>query len=353
MAFSAKVATRYVLAVAAAVVLPASIVAAASIPHPTDHSASHGTTRAAVSPAQGAPGSRDQGTAGSPARRASGTVPRPGPVVMRPASVAPRGALGRILSARQAVTAAQACAGYATYAGWTNNTSHSDLVTASAICMAESGGQPTVYYCNPTRKDGYYPPVTCSGVYDRGLWQIDNQAWASITNTCAFTAKCNADGAYAISQNGTSFSPWATYTSGTYSSYLTVAQSAITALRGGTVPSGVVGVCLSRAAYAQDAPVITSTCGSGAGRQQWHVGRHAVRDGKYCLAVASPSTTAATHLRRCNGSAYQQWTALGNGLLRNTLGGRCLRDPNSTITPGIQVNVGSCIAAASRLWWLP
>ncbi len=345
MAFSAKVAARYVLAAAAAVVLPASVVAAASIPHPTEHSASHDTARAGVSPTRA--------TSGSPTPGASDAGPQSGPVAMRPASVAPRGAFGRILSARQAVTAAQACAGYATYAGWTNNTSHSDLVTASAICMAESGGQPTVYYCNPTRKDGYYPPVTCSGVYDRGLWQIDDQAWASITDTCAFTAKCNADGAYVISQKGTSFSPWATYTSGTYSNYLSVAQSAITALRGGTVPSGVVGVCLSRAAYAQDAPVITSTCGSGAGRQQWHIGRLAVRDGKYCLAVASPSTAAATHLRRCNGSTYQQWTALGNGLLRNTLAGRCLRDPGSMVTPGTQVNVGSCVAAASRVWWLP
>jgi len=189
MAFSAKVATRYVLAAAAAVVLPASIVAAASIPHPTDHSASHGTVSAAASPTRGTSGSPAPGATGSPARGASGAVPQPGPVVMRPASVAPRGAFGRILSARQAVTAAQACAGYATYAGWTNNASHNDLVTASAICMAESGGQPTVYYCNPTRKDGYYPPVACSGVYDRGLWQIDDQAWASITNTCAFTAK--------------------------------------------------------------------------------------------------------------------------------------------------------------------
>ena len=337
MAFSAKVAARYLLAAAAAVVLPASIMAAASIARPANHSASQHPARAAARPTRGA----------------SGAVPRPGPAVIRPASVAPRGAFGRILSARQAVTAAQACAGYATYAGWTNNASHDDLVTASAICMAESGGQPTVYYCNPTGQDGYYPPVACSGVYDRGLWQIDNQAWASITNTCAFTAKCNADGAYAISQLGTSFSPWATYTSGAYSNYLSAAQSAITALRGGTVPSGVAGVCLSRAAYAQDAAVITSSCGSGAGRQQWHIGRHAVRDGKYCLAVASPSATAAVHLRRCNRSAYQQWTALGNGLLRNTLAGRCLRDPNSTITPGIQVNVGSCVAAASRVWWLP
>jgi hypothetical protein len=190
-------------------------------------------------------------------------------------------------------------------------------------------------------------------MYDRGLWQIDNQAWTSITDTCAFTAKCNADGAYSISQRGASFSPWATYTSGVYSNYLTAAQSAVRALRGGTVPSGVAGVCLSRAAYAQDAAAITSTCGSGAGRQQWRIGRHAVRDGDYCLAVASPSKTAAARLRRCNGSSYQQWTALGNGLLRNALAGRCLRDPNSTVTPGTPVNVGSCVEASSRVWWLP
>jgi hypothetical protein len=336
MAFSAKAAGRYVLAAAAAIVLPASIVAAASIAHPVDHSASRHAARAAAGPAGGA----------------SGVLPHPGPV-MRPASVAPRGAFDRILSARQAASAAQACAGYATYAGWTNNAADDDLVTASAICIAESGGQPTVYYCNPTRQDGYYPPVSCSGMYDRGLWQIDNQAWTSIPDTCAFVAKCNADGAYTISQRGTSFSPWATYTSGAYSNYLTAAQSAVRALRGGTVPGGVAGVCLSRVRYAQDAAAITSTCGSGTGKQQWRIAGRSIRDGRYCLAVASPGKTAAVHLRRCNRSAYQQWTALGNGLLRNTLGGRCLRDPGAAVTPGTPVNVGSCILTTSRRWWLP
>lgn len=336
MAFSAKAAARCVLATAAAIVLPASIVAAASISRHADHATSRYAVQVTTGPAVGA----------------SAGAPQPGPV-MRPASVAPRGAFDRILSAQQAASAAQACAGYATYAGWTNNASSSDLVTASAICVAESGGQPTVYYCNPTGQDGYYPPVNCSGVYDRGLWQIDNQAWTTITNTCAFTAKCNADGAYAISQRGASFSPWATYTSRIYTNYLTAAQTAVEALRGGTVPSGVPGVCLSRAAYTRNAAAITSTCGSGAGRQQWRMAGPAIRDGKYCLAVASTAKTAAVRLRRCNASTYQQWTALGNGLLRNALSGRCLRDPDSTVTPGTPVNVGSCIAAASRVWWLP
>lgn len=336
MAFSAKAAARYGFAAAAAIALPASIVAAASISHSADHSASRHAIRVTAGPAGGA----------------SGGGPQPGPV-MRPASVAPRGAFDRILSAQQAESAAQACAGYATYAGWTNNASNDDLVTASAICVAESGGQPTVYYCNPTGKDGYYPPVNCSGMYDRGLWQIDSQAWTSINDTCAFTAKCNADSAYTISQRGASFTPWATYTSGVYANYLTAAQSAVRALDGGTVPSGVAGVCLSRAKYAQDAAAITSTCGSGAGRQEWRLDGQAIRDGDYCLAVASPAKTAAVHLRHCNGRSYQQWTALPNGLLRNAVSQRCLRDPDSTVTAGTAVDVGSCIAAPSRVWWLP
>jgi hypothetical protein len=337
MALSAKAAGRYVLAAAAAIVLPASIVAAASIAHSAGHSASQHPVRAAS----------------GPTGKASGSAAQPGPAAMRPASVAPRGAFDRILSARQAASAAQACAGYATYAGFADNASSNQLVTASAICVAESGGQPTVYYCNPTGQDGYYPPVNCSGMYDRGLWQIDNQAWTSITDTCAFAAKCNADGAYSISQRGTSFSPWATYTSGVYSNYLTSAQSAVRALRGGTLPSGVAGVCLSRVGYTPNAAAITSTCGSGTGRQQWRVAGRAIRDGSYCLAVKSAASTAAVHLRRCNGSSYQQWTALGNGLLRNSLSSRCLRDPGSSVTPGTRVNVGSCVLTVSRMWWLP
>ena len=140
MAFRAKAAARYVLAAAAAIVLPASIVAAASVSQHTDHSASRTALRSTVGGAGGA----------------SGGLPQPGPV-MRPASVAPRGAFNRILSAQQAETAAQACASYATYAGWANTAPNDELVTASAICVAESGGRPTVYYCNSDRPGRLLP----------------------------------------------------------------------------------------------------------------------------------------------------------------------------------------------------
>ena len=293
------------------------------------------------------------GQASQPSSRPAGHTSHL-PPGMRPASVSPRGAFNRILSAARAVTAAQTCARYATSAGWANTAgSAGTLVVASAICVAESGGQATVYYCNPTGTDGYYPPVNCTGLYDRGLWQLDSQAWASISNACAFTPKCNADGAYGISQDGRSFTPWATYTSGAYDNYLSAARAAVGALRHGTVPGGVPGVCLSRVKYAVNAAAVIARCGSGARRMDWRTAGPAIKDGKFCLAAASGSATADVRLRRCNGSKYQQWTALGTGLLQNALAGRCLRDPGGSAVVGTALNVGSCSRVSSRVWWLP
>jgi Lysozyme like domain/Ricin-type beta-trefoil lectin domain len=324
MALSARAAVRRLCTVAAVVIIAialGSISAAGQASHPSSRPAGH-----------------------------TSHLP-PG---MRPASISPRGAFNRILSAAEAVTAAQTCARYATSAGWANTAgSASTLVVASAICVAESGGQATVYYCNPTGADGYYPPVNCAGLYDRGLWQLDSQAWASISNECAFIAKCNADGAYGISQDGQSFTPWATYTSGAYDSYLSAAQAAVGALRHGTVPGGVPGVCLSRVKYATNAAAVIARCGSGARRMDWRIAGPAIKDGQFCLAVASASATADVRLRRCNGSKYQQWTVLGTGLLQNALAGRCLRDPGGTDVLGTPLNVGSCSQVSSRVWWLP
>jgi Ricin-type beta-trefoil lectin domain/Lysozyme like domain len=270
----------------------------------------------------------------------------------RPASVSPRGAFNRVLGAAQASTAARTCARYATAAGWVNSAPSSVLVTATAICVAESGGQATVYYCAPTGQDGYYPPVKCSGLYDRGLWQLDSQAWMSISDACAFSPLCNADNAYLISQRGLSFTPWATYTSGIYLNYLDDAQTAVSALHTGTVPSGILGVCLSRRQYAAGAPAITARCASGA-KQQWRIAGTSIRTGNLCLAAAPAARAAPVLLRRCAKSAAQQWTAQGNGEVRNPLAGRCLRDPGSSVSAGTPVNVGSCSTAKSRIWWLP
>jgi hypothetical protein len=223
----------------------------------------------------------------------------------------------------------------------------------TAICVAESGGQATVYYCNPTGKDGYYPPVNCAGLYDRGLWQLDSQAWMSIPDACAFSPRCNADSAYVISQSGLSFAPWATYTSRVYTNYLGDAQAAIGAMHAGTVPSGILGVCLSRLKYATGAPAITARCASGKKKQQWRIAGTSIRDGKLCLAAASAAKAAPVLLQPCAKSPAQQWLAPGNGQLRNALAGRCLRDPGGSVTAGTPVNVGSCRTVKSRIWWLP
>ena len=157
------------------------------------------------------------------------------------------------------------------------------VITAIALGSISAAGQASHY---PTGTDGYYPPVNCTGLYDRGLWQLDSQAWASITNECAFTPNCNADGAYGISQDGQSFTPWATYTSGAYDNYLSAAQAAVGGLRHGTVPGGVPGVCLSRVKYAANAAAVIARCGSGARRMDWRIagpggqGRHVLPGGR-------------------------------------------------------------------------
>jgi hypothetical protein len=85
----------------------------------------------------------------------------------------------------------------------------------------------------------------------------------------------------------------------------------------------------------------------------WRIVGTAIKDGHFCLAVASDSATAGVRLRRCNGSKYQQWAALGNGLLQNALATRCLRDPGGTNVVGTALTVGSCSQVSSRVWWLP
>lgn len=296
---------------------------------------------------------------GAPA--AAGTTPRPappaasgairGPGIHR-ASLAPNGALGA-LSAAQATLAAQTCARHAAVAGWANNEAGGFLVTATAVCVAESGGQPTVYLCDTTGKDGYYPPVNCPGRYDRGLWQLDSQSQSRTSDACAFAAQCNANAAYVISARGTSFAPWAVYTSGVYAGYLGDAQAAVAALRSGTVASGVLGMCLARARFAVNAPVVTGTCGTGVWKQRWTVSGTAISSGGLCVAAASRAAQAQVILRRCNGLGWQQWTPFGTSQLRNALAGRCLRDPGGSLTPGTAVTVAPCVPYRARRWWLP
>jgi hypothetical protein len=263
--------------------------------------------------------------------------------------------------AAQVTSAAQACTSYAAAAGWANNGS---LVTASAVCMAESGGQAAVYYCDATGHDGDYPPVKCSGVYDRGLWQLDSAGQSAVTDACAFAPQCNADAAYAVSAGGLNFAAWSVYVDGVYASYVGTARDAVEALTSGTVASGIARVCLARGQDAANALVITGRCGTGAAQQQWSVPAAAdvpggtnvlagtIRSGPLCIAPASTAPYAAVRLRRCDGLAWQQWTQSAAGELRNAQTGGCLRDPGGSLVPGTQVTIAPCAAYPAGTWWL-
>jgi Lysozyme like domain len=75
---------------------------------------------------------------------------------------------------------------------------------AAAIAMAESGGNTTA-----TDNDS-------NGTVDRGLWQINSVHGAQST----YDVMGNARAAIAISNNGTNWAPWTTYTNGAYRQFL-------------------------------------------------------------------------------------------------------------------------------------
>jgi len=261
-----------------------------------------------------------------------------------------------------AAAAVATCAAYATQAGWANNGYYGgDLVTAAAICVAESGGDPKLYACDEngtTVALADYPPVSCpkgTTSYDRGLWQLNSKAAAGVSDACAFNPICNAQNAYLASQRGTSFAPWSSYDQDTYAGpYLDRVQAAVTALRSGTVPSAVLGECLAWAKQAAGARVVLANCGGGSvSLQQWAIASGKLRAGSLCAAIASTSGNPGVVLARCGRARSQEWLPYGRAELRNAADGKCVTDPQSSLTAGVQVDVSRCTDAKAQTWWLP
>jgi hypothetical protein len=288
------------------------------------------------------------------------TPPTPPAAAVRPASLAPYGTAGWLARA-QALQAAQTCATYAAAAGWANNGQYGgNLVIAVAVCVAESGGQPTIYYCDGTGTVAYYPPVRCpTGSYDRGLWQINSKYHPEVTDSCAFRAQCNADAAYRISDQGTDFAPWAVYDTDLYAQYLAVAQAAVSSLTAGVMSAAVFGVCAVPTQQATGAAVAVGTCGRRVAAQQWTVTGGTVRDGNLCLAAGSAGSAGsggsqpAVFLSACGGGADQTWTAYGQGQLKNAGTGKCLDDPGASRTAGTVLRLAHCRQVPAKTWWLP
>jgi len=98
--------------------------------------------------------------------------------------------------------------------------SGSDLATAVAIALAESGGNPQAY--NPESAAG-----APQGQGSFGLWQIYLKAHPQFADVNLFDPATNAAAAYSIYSSAGGFSPWATFNSGAYQTNLAAVNAAM------------------------------------------------------------------------------------------------------------------------------
>lgn len=108
---------------------------------------------------------------------------------------------------------------FAQNAGFTGD----DLVTAVAVALAESGGDP----------NSLGDTNVGSGTGSFGLWQINADAHPEYGPNFSqlYDPQTNANAAYAVySAAGDSFSPWTTFKTGTYSGFVSSVEAGIATL---------------------------------------------------------------------------------------------------------------------------
>ena len=106
---------------------------------------------------------------------------------------------------------------YAVGAGFTP----AQAVTATAVALAESGGNPSAQAIVSNPKPGNLPETSY------GLFQINTLGNPQYANADLTDPATNAAAAYAIFQSaGGNWSPWGAYTNGSYAQFMTTAQSA-------------------------------------------------------------------------------------------------------------------------------
>jgi hypothetical protein len=99
--------------------------------------------------------------------------------------------------------------------------SGTDLATAVAIALAESGGDPTAY--NPERAAG-----AAAGHGSYGLWQIYTTAHPEFAGENLTDPQTNANAAFSVYAGaGNSFHPWSTFKSGAYLAYVDAVNQAL------------------------------------------------------------------------------------------------------------------------------
>lgn len=100
----------------------------------------------------------------------------------------------------------------------------SDIATAVAVALAESGGNPHAY--NPETAAG-----TPEGMGSYGLWQIYRKVHPEFASYDLLDPAQNAAAAYLVYQAAHySFSPWSTFNNERYVAFLQVANDAVTAV---------------------------------------------------------------------------------------------------------------------------
>lgn len=121
-------------------------------------------------------------------------------------------------------------------AGWTGQ----DLLTAGAVCWAESSGNPNAHN-------------TSGGADARGLWQINvaRNAHPEYASQNMYDPKANAAAAYAIWKRD-GWGPWQAHNNGSYLLYLPMMTSAATAAGGLMVATDPVGSAKEAAGQVAD-----------------------------------------------------------------------------------------------------
>lgn len=261
----------------------------------------------------------------------------------------------RPLSGAALAGAAEKCAGWAADAGFASNGYLAgSLTTAVAVALAESGCNPAACHDNTT-KSACPSPIPPGDSIDRGAWQLNNQVPDAASNKCAYNGPCSARNSYVtVSQDGTFFALWSTYSSDYYARFLPAAQEAVNELTAGTVTSGLAGSCLGYPRDKVNAAAILENCGSGAADQIWKTRGSTLRTGAgLCLAARSAGKPGTSVLRRCNGRSLQSWAAHGDASLYNAGARRCLYDPKAADKPGAVIGVEGCSGARDQTWYRP
>ena len=117
---------------------------------------------------------------------------------------------------------------------------------AAAIAMAESGGNTSA--------------ENLSSVEDSiGLWQINLKAHPQYTRTAMQDPLQNALAMYSISNGGTNWNPWSTYTNGAYRKYLSSGITPVTYTGTGSLGVSSGGISTLSSAVRTNKAVLTDT----------------------------------------------------------------------------------------------